>query len=192
MTTLTYILIGMAVVIAAIIAKTRFADFPAQAPEDYEGGPIFNIKDVLNGPIKCEGAIYGPTGRVTSTFEADFNATWNGDHGRMVETFHYSDGSTVDREWLLTLHNDGRIDATAADVVGVGSGMQEGSAVQLRYKFKLPAEKGGHVLDTIDWMYLTPNGNIMNRSQFRKFGIKVAELVATMRPVRNESRLAAE
>jgi hypothetical protein len=31
-------------------------------------------------------------------------------------------------------------------------------------------------------MYLTSNGSIMNRSQFRKFGIKVAELVATMRP----------
>jgi hypothetical protein len=31
-------------------------------------------------------------------------------------------------------------------------------------------------------MYLMSNGSIMNRSQFRKFGIKVAELVATMRP----------
>jgi len=34
-----------------------------------------------------------------------------------------------------------------------------------------------------DWMYLTENGTVMNRSQFRKFGIKVAELVATMRRV---------
>jgi hypothetical protein len=40
---------------------------------------------------------------------------------------------------------------------------------------------GGHVLDVTDWMYLMENGTIMNRSQFRKFGIKVAELVATMR-----------
>ena len=32
-------------------------------------------------------------------------------------------------------------------------------------------------------MYLMENGTIMNRSQFRKFGIKVAELVATMRRV---------
>ena len=27
-----------------------------------------------------------------------------------------------------------------------------------------------------------PNGVIMNKSELRKFGIKVAELVATMRP----------
>jgi hypothetical protein len=32
-------------------------------------------------------------------------------------------------------------------------------------------------------MYLTPGGAVVNRSQFRKFGIKVAELVATMRRV---------
>jgi hypothetical protein len=31
-------------------------------------------------------------------------------------------------------------------------------------------------------MYLLDNGTVMNRSQFRKFGIKVGELVATIRP----------
>ncbi|TVR45575.1 MAG: DUF3833 family protein, partial [Rhodobacteraceae bacterium] len=34
-----------------------------------------------------------------------------------------------------------------------------------------------------DWMYLVDDKTIVNRSQFRKFGIKVAELVATMRRV---------
>ena len=58
-----------------------------------------------------------------------------------------------------------------------------GSAVQLKYRIRLPEESGGHVLDTVDWMYLAPNGTVMNRSQFRKFGIPVAELVATMRKV---------
>ena len=37
------------------------------------------------------------------------------------------------------------------------------------------------MLKVTDWMYLMENGTIMNRSQFTKFGIKVAELVATMR-----------
>ena len=66
-------------------------------------------------------------------------------------------------------------------MIGVGTGMQHGSAVQLKYRIKLPQEAGGHELDTIDWMYLAPNGSVVNRSQFRKFGFKVAELVATMR-----------
>jgi hypothetical protein len=53
--------------------------------------------------------------------------------------------------------------------------------VQLNYRIRLPESAGGHVLDTTDWMYLTENGTIINRSQFRKYGLKVAELVATMR-----------
>ena len=46
----------------------------------------------------------------------------------------------------------------------------------------LPEESGGHTLDVTDWLYRTENGIIMNKSEMRKFGIKVAELVATMRP----------
>ena len=61
------------------------------------------------------------------------------------------------------------------------AGIAEGAAVQLKYRIKLDADAGGHVLDVVDWMYVMENGTIMNRSQFRKFGIKVAELVATMR-----------
>ena len=38
------------------------------------------------------------------------------------------------------------------------------------------------MLDVTDWMYLMENGTIMNRSEMRKFGIKVAELIATIRP----------
>ena len=99
----------------------------------------------------------------------------------MTEVFRYDSGTTQNREWRLTLGNDGRIRAEADDLVGEGTGQQEGSAVQLRYRIQLPESAGGHVLDTTDWMYLVENGAIINRSQFRKYGIKVAELVATMR-----------
>ena len=86
-----------------------------------------------------------------------------------------------ERAWHLTLGNDGRIRATAADVVGEGSGRQSGPSVQMRYRLRLPEDKGGIVLNATDWMYLTPDGTIVNRSQFRKLGLKVAELVAVMR-----------
>ena len=52
----------------------------------------------------------------------------------------------------------------------------------LQYKIVLPEESGGHTLNVTDWMYLTENGAILNKSELRKFGIKVAELIATMRP----------
>ncbi len=182
MTSIMLFLFGAAVVVALIILRGRLASFMAQSPVDYDGGPHFNMREVFNGPIECEGVIYGPTGRVTSRFEADFVASWEGNIGTVNEEFRYDSGNVQHREWKFTLGNDGSIKAEAPDLVGVGSGMQRGSAVQLNYDIKLTDEAGGHVLRVNDWMYMTPNGNVMNRSQFRKFGIKVAELVATMRP----------
>jgi len=176
--------LGLSVILLIGLAalRIRFASFRAQRPEDYAGqSPVFDIRRELNGPILCEGVIYGPLGRVTGRFVGDFQASWQGNTGIMTEVFTYDSGAVQHRQWTLTLANDGAIRAEAPDVVGVGTGRQAGSAVLLSYRIKLADSAGGHVLDTTDWMYLTPNGTIMNRSQFRKFGIPVAELVATMR-----------
>ncbi len=182
MSFLPYFIFGAGLMLAAVFAKSRYVSFWAQKPEDYATGPVFDIRERFNGPIDCEGVIYGPTGRVTSRFVAHFDAQWEGNKCTMKEVFHYDSGQVQNREWKLTLGNDGSILAQAPDVIGQGSGQQTGSAVLLNYRLKLTDDAGGYVLDTTDWMYLMQNGSIMNRSQFRKFGIKVAELVATMRP----------
>ncbi len=184
MTSTTFFLIGAATVLVLIILKARFASFMAQTPNDYPDGPQFDMRKVFDGPIECEGVIYGPTGRVTSRFVADFEATWEGNVGIVREEFRYDSGAVQHRQWTFTLGNDGSVKAEAPDLVGVGSGVQKGSAVHLKYAIKLTEDAGGHVLNVTDWMYMTSNGTVMNRSQFRKFGIKVAELVATMRPKR--------
>ena len=179
---LAFIMGVVASVGAVWVRSTRFG-FPAQLPGDYDGRtPPFDIREVLDGPMICEGVIFGPTGRVTSRFVADFVASWEGDKGRMTEHFVYDSGDEQDREWRLTIEESGRIRAEADDLVGAGEGRQAGPGVMLNYRIKLPEASGGHVLDAVDWMYLVENGTIINRSQFRKFGIKVAELVATIRP----------
>ncbi len=178
-----YFLLGLVAAFALFWVRGRYAGFLAQGPADFEGsGPEFELREHLKGPILCEGVIYGPTGRVSSRFVADMDAKWDGNVGVMTELFRYDSGAVQERAWQLTLGNDGSIKAEAADVVGTGTGQQTGAGVQLKYRIRLPEDSGGHVLDATDWMYLVENGTIINRSQFRKYGIKVAELVATMRP----------
>lgn len=182
MDALLYIFLGAALLAGFNWIWVRKWDFPAQRPEDYAGkGPEFDLRTHLNGPLQCEGVIYGPTGRVSSRFVADFDVTWAGDKGVMAEHFRYDSGETQDREWRLTLAEDGTVRAEADDIVGAGLGRAAGPGFQLNYRIRLPEASGGHVLDTTDWMYVVENGAIINRSQFRKYGIKVAELVATMR-----------
>lgn len=182
-TSFTLIALGAAGGLVLVYLCARYFGFMAQRPADYadDMGQAFDLRTHLNGPMICEGVIYGPTGRVTSRFVADMEARWDGNRGVMKEHFRYDSGSEQHRQWTLILGNDGHIRATAPDLVGEGHGQQSGTTVQLRYRIRLDDDAGGHVLDTTDWMYLAPNGTIVNRSQFRKFGIKVAELVATMR-----------
>jgi hypothetical protein len=177
-------LLGAVIIITLMALRSRYASFQAQSPSDYAGlGPQFDLRQHLSGPIQCEGMIFGPMGRVASRFVARMDGKWDGNIGTLSEVFHYDSGTVQHRAWTLALANSGDITATAADVVGLGSGRVEGPGVVLRYRIKLTPEAGGHVLDVTDWMYLMENGTIMNRSQFRKFGIKVAELVATMRRI---------
>ena len=176
-------LLGVVITLALLWLRSRYASFRAQTPADYAfEGVAFDLRKRLSGPIQCEGVIFGPTGRVTSRFVADMEGTWVGTTGTLAEVFRYDSGSIQHRAWTLVLQESGRIIATAPDVVGEGLGEVTGSGVLLRYRIRLTPEAGGHVLDVTDWMYLMENGAIMNRSEFRKFGIKVAELVATMRP----------
>lgn len=175
---------GIALMLALYAAAQRFVGFRAQKPADYAKlEPRVDIRKHLSGPIRCEGVIYGPMGRVTSRFTADMEGRWDGNRGTLAEHFSYDSGTKQDREWRLTIGNDGRVEAEADDLVGKGQGHQEGATLQLNYTIRLPESAGGHALQVTDWMYLVDERTIVNRSQFRKFGIKVAELVATMRRV---------
>lgn len=181
---ITPFLAGILSLLLAMVLLRRLTGFGAQKPDAYAAlGPAFDPRIHLNGPILCEGVIYGPFGRVTSRFVAEFEGSWQGNSGTLREHFKYDSGAEQHRAWRMTLGNDGQMRAEADDLIGAARGTIAGPAVQLLYNIRLPADAGGHVLNVTDWMYLTQNGTIMNRSQFRKFGIKVAELVATMRQV---------
>lgn len=180
MKTLVVILLA---VLAVFVAKNRFLSFRSQSPSDYTGtGPAFKMKEALNGEILSEGLIYGPNGKMSNSFVARMVGEWNGNTGTLAEYFTYSNGKQMTRKWYLTLGTGNTFTATADDIVGEGKGTISGSTVKLTYRIILPEDAGGHTLDVTDWMYLTENGVIMNRSEMRKFGIKVAELIATMRP----------
>ena len=66
---LFYIVIGAALVLVLGVLHRNHMSFVAQKPQDYaDGEPQFDLRRHLNGPIVCEGVIFGPLGRVTSRF----------------------------------------------------------------------------------------------------------------------------
>ncbi|OIQ45692.1 MAG: hypothetical protein BM558_02780 [Roseobacter sp. MedPE-SW] len=174
----------LVILLIAVIAKTYLFSFRFQSPRDYaQTGPQFDLKTHLSGEILSEGLIFGPNGKMTNSFTAKMVGSWQGDTGTLTEEFTYSNGKTQSRKWYLTLGPNNTFTAKADDLAGEGQGVVSGSTVRLSYEIILPEESGGHTLQATDWMYLTADGAIMNKSEMRKFGLKVAELIATMRPM---------
>ena len=182
---MTKILLALAcVALALLLVQRLFFGFMAQAPEDYaETTPPFDLRAALTGPLKASGVIYGPTGRVAARFTADMEGTWDADGGTLAESFRYDSGRTQERAWRIVPGAGGRFTATAADVAGTGAGVVSGATVQLRYRLRLPEAAGGWEVDVTDWLYRGADGVIVNRAQFRRFGILVGELVGSIRPV---------
>jgi hypothetical protein len=183
------------VALGLVVLKNRLFSFRAQDPSDYaELGPNISLQEHLNGLILSEGLIYGPKGRVTNSFVAEMEGQWSGKTGTLREAFTYSNGKQQNRLWHLTMVDDTSFTATADDIIGVAKGTVSGATIRMDYTIVLPEESGGHSLNVTDWLYLTESGVILNRSEMRKFGLKVAELVATMRPQADENarREAAE
>ncbi|TLP56013.1 DUF3833 domain-containing protein [Parasedimentitalea maritima] len=177
------IAVFLMILLVLMIAKTYVFSFRFQSPKNYaETGPQFDLKTHLSGEMLSEGLIFGPNGKMTNSFVAKMVGTWDGDIGTLTEEFTYSNGKTQNRKWYLKLGPNNTFTATADDLVGEGQGVVSGSTVRLSYEIILPQDAGGHTLQATDWMYLTADGAIINKSEMRKFGLKVAELVASMRP----------
>ncbi len=166
-----------------LLCQRLLLGFMAQAPQDYaDTGPAFDLRATLNGPLVASGVIYGPTGRVATRFAADMEGRWDADGGTLAESFRYDSGRTQERAWHIVPGADGRFTATADDVVGPGAGTVSGATATLRYRLRLPPEAGGWELDVTDWLYRGEDGVVVNRAQFRRFGILLGELVGTIRP----------
>ncbi len=177
-----FISIILLLALSAVFVKNMFFSFRAQDPSDYtDTAPAFDLKTHLTGDILSEGLIFGPKGKMANSFVAKMVGEWDGDTGTLTEEFIYSNGKQQSRKWFLTLREGNRFTAKADDIIGEATGEVSGSTVKMTYRIVLPQEAGGHTLDVTDWLYLTESGVILNKSEMRKFGIKVTELVATMR-----------
>ncbi len=175
-------LIGFLACCAVFLLGGCVWGFSAQGTYDYaEASPEFVPADTLSGRYLSEGLIYDYTGRVAARFKAEMIGDFTETGGTLKEHFIYASGREDRREWTLTFQDDKRFTATAPDLVGKAQGEASGNALKMTYKLRLPEDAGGHVLSVTDWMYLTDEGTIINRSQMRKFGVKAAELIAVFK-----------
>ncbi len=150
----------------------------SQKIEEYQAvTPKMDIREYLNGESEAWGVLFDLNGKQDSHFHVKMKGTWKGNEGKLEEHFVFSDGRKDERVWTIHVTDDNNFTATAKDVVGTAIGTQQGNAVNMQYVLRIPRDGSTIDLDMDDWMYRIDDKTVLNRTQMRKYGIKVGELM---------------
>ena len=149
---------------------------------DYYKGttPKADIQNYFNGPIKAWGLVQDWRGRVVTRFDVEMVGSWEGNTGRLEESFNYYDGKIQKRVWTITKNENGTYEGSAGDIIGKATGRAEGSSVNWSYVMDIPVDGKTYRLTLDDWMWQMNDDVLINRSYLKKFGITVAELTLFM------------
>jgi len=145
--------------------------------ENYrDTSPRFVIEDYFVGQTRAWGIFQGRNGQVDRQFTVDITGTMVDDKLILEEDFVYVDGKRDRRVWTITKLNENTYEGTAADVVGVASGKTFGNALNWSYTMDLPYKDGTVKVQFDDWMFLQPDGVMINKAKMTKFGIYLGEV----------------
>lgn len=145
--------------------------------EQYSGqGPALNIEDYFLGQTRAWGMFQDRSGRVQREFTVDITGTMDGETLILDEDFVYADGETDRRVWHIRRIDAHRYEGRANDVIGVARGTVHGNTLNWVYVLDLPYKDGSVKVKFDDWMFLQPDGVLINRATMSKFGIRLGEV----------------
>ncbi|GHE19555.1 DUF3833 domain-containing protein [Halomonas urumqiensis] len=164
-------------VLLCVIVTGWLAGCTAVDVDHYAGtAPRLDIAEYFDGETRAWGMVQDFRGRVQRRFTVDIDGQLEGDTLVLDERFDYADGETDRRIWTFERQDDGRWLGSANDVEGPVEARQSGHAFNMSYS--LPVEVSGRTITFTldDWMYLQPDGRLINRTAMKKFGITLAEI----------------
>ncbi len=163
--------------IAGLLVAVLLGGCGGMKIEDYAGTePEFRLRDYFLGETRAWGVFEDRGGTVKRQFTVDIAGTMEGDELVLTEDFVYRDGERSRRVWRIRRLDEHRYEGRADDVVGVAEGVAHGQALNWRYTLALEVDGRTWNLDFDDWMYLQPDGVLVNRARMSKFGIRLGEV----------------
>lgn len=173
------------------LLMTTLAAFPLMAcggptPKSFEGGePRLKLEDYFAGETKAYGIFRDRFGEVRRQFVVDVQGAWNAETQTLTldESFRYADGETDTRVWTIEKKGPHRYVGTAGDVIGEAEGEAYGNAFTWRYRVELPVKGSTWTVTFDDWMFLQPDGILLNTATVTKWGVEVGTVTITFRQV---------
>jgi len=144
--------------------------------------PSLSLFDYFEGKTRGWGIFQDRGGNLKRQFVVDITGTIN-NQGQLVleEDFVWNDGEISKRVWTISKENNNQFVGTASDVVEEGRGSSAGNAFHWKYVMNLPVGDKTYKVSFDDWMFLQPDGVLLNRAEMSKFGFKLGEVIISFK-----------
>jgi len=154
-------------------------------PRDFsDSSQRLDLFDYFQGHTLAWGLFEDRFGKLRRQFRVDISGTVDGDTLVLEEDFLYADGERQQRTWTITRNSDDTYTGRAADVVGEAHGETAGNALHWTYLMDLQIGDRQIRVAFDDWMFLQPDGVLLNRARVSKFGLEIGSVsLAFMKPV---------
>lgn len=162
-------------------------------PRDFsDSSQRLDLFDYFQGYTLAWGLFEDRFGKLRRQFRVDITGTVDGDTLVLEEDFLYADGERQQRTWTITRNGDDTYTGRAADVVGEARGETAGNALHWTYLMDLQVGSRQLRVAFDDWMFLQPDGVLLNRARVSKFGLEIGSVtLAFMKPVQAQPVAAA-
>ena len=169
---------------AILITLMILSGCTSMKPIDFkQTEPRLTIEHYFTGKTQAWGIFEDRFGTLRRQFIVDVTGEWDGKELILDERFRYSDGETEQRVWRIRKTAEHSYEGRAADVIGVARGESYGNALKWQYDMDLKVGGGTMRVHFNDWMFLQPNGVLLNRARVTKFGIEIGQVtLAFMKP----------
>jgi len=169
-------------ILALLVAMAALTGCNSMKPENFANTqPTLVLEEYFQGRSRAYGIVEDRFGNVRRQFVADIQGTWDGTTLTLVEDFVWSDGEIEQRIWELRKLDGNRWEGRTADAIGVSTGIVSGNAFNMRYDFNLKMGERRLKVHFDDWMFLQPDGVLLNRAVMSKFGIDLAVVTIAFR-----------
>jgi len=159
-------------------------------PSDFaDAKQPFVLEEYFNGKTRAWGLYEDRFGTVKRQFVVDIEGKWDGTQLVLDEDFIFADGEKSTRQWRIRKMPDGNYEGRADDVIGVAIGEVGGNVLNWRYVLDLKISENRTLAVTFDdWMFLQPDGVLMNRARMSKFGIELGQVTISFMKEKTDAR----
>ena len=135
--------------------------------------PTLVLEEYFEGETHAYGLFEDRFGRVRNQFTVMVDGQWDGSVLTLDEDFVYNNGDTEYRKWQIEKTGANTYVGTTQQIIGEAAGEISGNAFHWTYKFKLNVGDEAWDVKFDDWMFLQPDGVLLNKATVYRWGFKV-------------------